>query len=157
MAVILNPTNAGDRHELQETQDAAGPLGLQILPMEVSDENTLQKRFAMLSSERAQALLILTDSIFASMRDRIVSLATASRLPAMYFNTVCRRWRSRKLWTDPWRHIPSRRNVCGENPQGRQTRRPSHRAAYKVRAGLKSENRQADRPDNSTERAGAGG
>jgi putative tryptophan/tyrosine transport system substrate-binding protein len=87
VSVILNPTNLIHRLELQETQDAAKALRLQIQPiMEVTDLNTLREGFVGLSRARARALLPLTDPIFGSMRDHIVSLAKTSRLPAMYFD-----------------------------------------------------------------------
>jgi putative ABC transport system substrate-binding protein len=89
VAVILNPTNLIHRHELQETQDAAKALGLQIQPVvELSDLNTLREGFAALSRARARALLPLSDPIFGSMRDQIVSLAQTNRLPAMYFDAA---------------------------------------------------------------------
>jgi ABC-type uncharacterized transport system substrate-binding protein len=87
VAVILNPTNLIHRHELQETQDAAKVLGLQIDPVvEVRDSNSLEEGFVAISRARARALLPLTDPIFGSMRDHIVSLAQSNRLPAMYFD-----------------------------------------------------------------------
>ena len=86
VAVILNPTNPVYRTELQETQDAARALGLQIQPIvEVTDLNTLQEGFTVLNRDRVRAFLVLTDAIFYSMRGRIVEYATKSRLPAMYF------------------------------------------------------------------------
>ncbi len=45
----------------------------------------------------------------------------------------------------------------GQNPEGSQARRSARGAADEVRAGDQSQNREADRPDDSAERAGAGG
>jgi putative ABC transport system substrate-binding protein len=85
VAAMLNPTNPVYRAELQETQDAARVLGVQIQSIEVSDLNTLQDGFTALSRDRVGALLVLTDAIFYSMRGRIVEYAAKSRLPAMYW------------------------------------------------------------------------
>jgi len=86
VAAMLNPTNPVYRPELQETNDAARSLGLQIQPVvEVSDLNTLQEGFTTLSRSRVQALLLLTDTIFYSMRGRILEYGVKSRLPAMYW------------------------------------------------------------------------
>ena len=40
--------------------------------------------FALLAQERANALLISPDPLFASLRDRVVALATLHALPTMY-------------------------------------------------------------------------
>jgi putative ABC transport system substrate-binding protein len=88
VAAILNPTNPVYRLELQETQDAARSLGLQLQPIvEVSDLKTLQEGFTTLSRNRVGGLLLFTDTILYSMRGRIVSLAAKNRLPGMYFQS----------------------------------------------------------------------
>ena len=85
VAAMLNPTNPTYRPELQETQDAARTLGVQIQTIEVSDSNTLQEGFAAMTRDRARALVVFTDAIFYSMRGRIVEHAAKSRLPTMYW------------------------------------------------------------------------
>ena len=87
VAAMLNPTNPTYRPELQETQDGARTLGVQIQVVEVSDANTLQEGFAAMSRHRARALIVFTDAIFYSMRSRILEHAAKSRLPAMYFGS----------------------------------------------------------------------
>jgi putative ABC transport system substrate-binding protein len=85
VGAMLNPTNPTYRPELQDTQDAARSLGVQIQPIEVSDLNTLQAGFTTLSRDRLRALLVFTDAILYSMRGRIAEYAAKSRLPAMYW------------------------------------------------------------------------
>jgi putative tryptophan/tyrosine transport system substrate-binding protein len=86
VAAFLNPTNPVYRTELQETEDAAKFLGLQLQPIvEVSDFKTLQEGFATMSRDHARAFLLFTDVIFYSMRSRIVEHAAKSRLPGMYW------------------------------------------------------------------------
>jgi putative ABC transport system substrate-binding protein len=88
VAAMLNPTNPVHRPELQETHDAARSLGLQIQPIvEVSDLNSLQEGFTILSRDRARALILLTDAIFYSMRGRILEYAAKSRMPVMYWGS----------------------------------------------------------------------
>ncbi len=55
------------------------------------------------------------------------------------------------------RLVPARRHLRGQNPKRRQARRSADRAADEVRAGDQSENSEADRPDDSAERAGESG
>ena len=53
--------------------------------------------------------------------------------------------------------VPARRYLRGQNSERRQARRSSGRAADEVRVGDQSESGEADRSDDSAERAGAGG
>jgi ABC-type uncharacterized transport system substrate-binding protein len=85
VAVMLNTGNPQSKFELKEMETAARVLGLQIQPIEISPERTLEDGFAAASKTPAQSLIVLTDPIFFSQRERIVDLATRSRLPAMYF------------------------------------------------------------------------
>ena len=85
VAVMLNTRNPQSQFELNEMQAAARAMGLQLHPVQVSPEDTLEQAFAAMSTASVRALVILTDPIFFSQRKSIVDLATRSRLPAMYF------------------------------------------------------------------------
>ena len=85
VAVMLNTRNPQSQFELNEMQAAARAMGLQLHPVQVSPEDTLEQAFAAMGTASVRALVILTDPIFFSQRKRIVDLATRSRLPAMYF------------------------------------------------------------------------
>jgi putative ABC transport system substrate-binding protein len=85
VAVMLNTRNPQSQFELKEMQAAARAMGLQLQPIQISPEDTLEDAFAVMSRASARALVILTDPVFFSQRKRIVDLAARSRLPAMYF------------------------------------------------------------------------
>jgi putative ABC transport system substrate-binding protein len=85
VAVMLNPRNPQSQFELKEMETAARVLGLQIHPIEISPERPLEDGFAAMSQALARSLIVLTDPIFFSRRERIVELAASNRLPAMYF------------------------------------------------------------------------
>jgi putative ABC transport system substrate-binding protein len=85
VAVMLNTKNPQSQFELKEMEAAAQAMGLQLHPVQVSSQDTLEEAFAAMSRASARALIILTDPIFFSQRRRIVDLASRSRLPAMYF------------------------------------------------------------------------
>ena len=53
--------------------------------------------------------------------------------------------------------IPPRRNIRGQDSEGRQARRSAGRAAEEVRVHHQSESGEADRPDDSAECAGKSG
>jgi putative ABC transport system substrate-binding protein len=85
VAVMLNAKNPQSQFELKEMETAARVLGLQIHPIGISPERTLEEAFAAMSKAFTRSLIILTDAIFFSQRERIVDLAARNRLPAMYF------------------------------------------------------------------------
>ena len=61
------------------------------------------------------------------------------------------------LRREPYRLVPARRHVRGQDSQRRQARRSPGGAAEEVRVRDQSESGEADRPDDSAERAGEGG
>ncbi len=85
VAVLRNPDSAGDSEALwRETQRAARSLGVQLRVEEARDLNELTQAFAAMASARTDALLVLPDPMFTTLRGRIADLAAKSRLPAMY-------------------------------------------------------------------------
>jgi ABC-type uncharacterized transport system substrate-binding protein len=85
VAVMLNAKNPQSQFELKEMETAARVLGLQIHQIGISSERTLEEGFAAMSKAYTRSLIILTDPIFFSQRERIIDLAARNRLPAMYF------------------------------------------------------------------------
>jgi ABC-type uncharacterized transport system substrate-binding protein len=85
IAVLLNPKNPQQKIEMKEMQTAAQAMGLQLHLAEVSTEDGLEDAFVAMNKAAAQALILLTDSIFFSQRKRTVDLASKYKLPAMYF------------------------------------------------------------------------
>jgi putative tryptophan/tyrosine transport system substrate-binding protein len=86
VGVILNPANPQQKIELKEMEVAARTLGVQIRPIQISDESSLQNSFESISRDRSvQAVIGLTDAALYNQRKQIVALAAAHQLPAMYF------------------------------------------------------------------------
>ena len=84
VAVLSNPANAYHRLAIREVNVAARSLGLQLQLLEARGSNEFDGAFAAMAKERAEALLVLSDSIFNSHRTRLADLAARSRLPAAY-------------------------------------------------------------------------
>jgi putative ABC transport system substrate-binding protein len=84
VVVMLNPTNPNTGVELEAARAAAGSLGMELLPLEVSDPGTLEAAFSTMALHRSQAFTVLTDPMLYSQRDRIVQLVMKSGLRAMY-------------------------------------------------------------------------
>jgi len=85
VAVLWNPANAvWQAQMLRQTENAARALGLQRQLLEVRGPDELEGAFAAMTRERANALLVQVDVIFALHAQRIADLAAKHRMPAMY-------------------------------------------------------------------------
>jgi putative ABC transport system substrate-binding protein len=85
VAVLWNPANpVWQAAALRETEVAARALGLQLQLLEARGPDELEGAFAAMTRERASALLVQVDVIFALHARRIADLAAKRRVPAMY-------------------------------------------------------------------------
>lgn len=57
------PDFAPNLERLKSTRDAAGPLGLTLVPAEARGLDALEQAFATMIGERAQALTVLSDDV----------------------------------------------------------------------------------------------
>jgi ABC-type uncharacterized transport system substrate-binding protein len=87
VAVLWNPTNPGNTHQLRAAEVAAAALGMRLLPTEARGGDEIDRAFVA-TRERAGALLVLMDAIFVDRRRRIAELAAKSRLPSVYGYSV---------------------------------------------------------------------
>jgi putative tryptophan/tyrosine transport system substrate-binding protein len=85
VAVLWNPANAvWQAQMLRQTENAARALRLQRQLLEARGPDELEGAFAAMTRERASALLVQVDVIFALHARRIADLAAKHRVPAMY-------------------------------------------------------------------------
>jgi putative ABC transport system substrate-binding protein len=84
IGVLINPTNPAAESRSKDLQMAARTLERNIHILNASSENDLEPAFATLTQQRADALLVSTDSFFTSQRDRLVALAARHALPTIY-------------------------------------------------------------------------
>jgi putative ABC transport system substrate-binding protein len=84
VAVLLNPANV--YINLQEVQEAARVIGLQINVLNASTSREIDAAFATLARERPDALFVSPDAFFTSRRVQITTLAARGRIPATYPN-----------------------------------------------------------------------
>ena len=83
VAVLENPANPGTAPQLRAAKGAAQMLGLRLQLVEARDPSAIDRAFAAMTRERAEAVLVLVDAMFGAQRERIASLAAKSRLPAV--------------------------------------------------------------------------
>jgi putative ABC transport system substrate-binding protein len=87
VAVFWNPANPANASVWKETQAAARALGLQLQSQEVRGPQDLEGAFALTAKTRADALLVLSDSLINMHRQQIVEFVTQKRLPSVFAST----------------------------------------------------------------------
>jgi putative ABC transport system substrate-binding protein len=83
VAVLWNSANPGNKSCLTEIQTAADAMGLQLKSLEVSDAKTLDRAFAVMTTESPDALAICWDSVTLEYAKAIASFALKRRLPTV--------------------------------------------------------------------------
>jgi putative ABC transport system substrate-binding protein len=84
VAVLQNPTNPVHLSSLKATEEAAQVIGLHVQTLEVRDPSEFSSAFVAMTSERADALVVLGDPLFLSHRREIAALAVMNRLPTVH-------------------------------------------------------------------------
>ena len=85
VAVLWNLANAAHKQALKESEFAAKALELRLQAVDAQDPSEFGRAFSAMSSERAQALMLLADSMFSAYREAIIKLAARGRLPAIFW------------------------------------------------------------------------
>jgi putative tryptophan/tyrosine transport system substrate-binding protein len=84
VAVLSNPLQPAQPGLLSHAQTAATALGVKLVSVPVQDANGLDGAFAAMAADGVRGLIVFTDPLTLRYRARIVELAAAHRLPAMY-------------------------------------------------------------------------
>src|SRR4030095_16116704 len=84
VALLGNPANPGTVPMVRRAQDAARASGVRLQPLEAPSPREIDRAFAAMTRERAGALIVLLDAMFADHQARIADLAARHRLPAVY-------------------------------------------------------------------------
>jgi putative ABC transport system substrate-binding protein len=85
VAVLMNPANPSHPTLFTSMKAAASTKGIQVLPMEASTADEIDRAFVTISRERPEALLVMADSFFTAPNrySQIATLANAQRLPSI--------------------------------------------------------------------------
>jgi putative ABC transport system substrate-binding protein len=70
--------------QLRDLRESARMLGLQIIVLNASTDIEIDRSFATLTQQRADALIIAADPFFTTRRKSIVALAGRHVVPTMY-------------------------------------------------------------------------
>jgi putative ABC transport system substrate-binding protein len=75
VALFGNPANPNDAPQVRHAQDAARVLGIRLQLREARDLNEIGRALAAITSERAGAIVALTDTVLFDRRTRIAEEA----------------------------------------------------------------------------------
>jgi putative ABC transport system substrate-binding protein len=85
IVVLVNPANASIAEStLQDVQQAAAAIGLQIQSLNATTTGEIDSAFAILSRERPDALFVAGDAFFLDRRVQFATLTARDRIPAAY-------------------------------------------------------------------------
>jgi putative tryptophan/tyrosine transport system substrate-binding protein len=84
IALLVNPNSTGTERMIKDVQEAARAKGVQLQILKAGTESEIDAAFAALDQQRAGALLLGSDTFFASRRDQLVALASRHAVPAIY-------------------------------------------------------------------------
>ncbi len=84
IAILVNPGDPAHAPYLQVARQAARTLRVELLSVEAGSPDDIDGAFAIVTRERAEALVVLSDAMFFSEMSRIVELAASHKLPAIY-------------------------------------------------------------------------
>jgi putative ABC transport system substrate-binding protein len=84
VALLVNPAGPIAASTLQQVQEAARVLGLQIQTVNASTIGEIDAAFAILKRERPDALLIDSDATFGAYREQLVNLSVRDKIPTAF-------------------------------------------------------------------------
>jgi putative ABC transport system substrate-binding protein len=82
---LINPENPSSESQTRDVQAAARAFGIELLILHAGSERNIESAFASFVQQRANAVIVGSDSLFVSRRDQLVGLATRHAIPAIYF------------------------------------------------------------------------
>ena len=84
VAVLGSSTNPGHAQVLKETELAAGASKVKLEYLDILGPKDIETAFRAAGKGRADAVLMLSSSVFTSQRTQVIELAVKSRLPVSY-------------------------------------------------------------------------
>jgi putative ABC transport system substrate-binding protein len=83
VAVLVQPGNPAHPHRVVRIMSAAQKVGIQVVLAEAATAPEIEREFAMMTKERANAAIILADGFFLQESHSIAALALKYRLPSI--------------------------------------------------------------------------
>jgi putative ABC transport system substrate-binding protein len=87
VAVLLDPKNPATRLELKSLEEANQRVGLKLLALKVETPEQIERAFAAMVKQRAQGVIVTSNSFFTQQRYQIAGLALKHRIPSLCGNS----------------------------------------------------------------------
>jgi putative ABC transport system substrate-binding protein len=84
VAYLTNPANPSVKLEVKAVQQAAKTFGLDVLIIDASTDQEIERAFARLTEQHIGAVIVAGEPFFDSRRAAIVELAAKTAIPASY-------------------------------------------------------------------------
>ena len=158
VAVFRDLTNVTEGIGVDEIEPTARVLKIQTQRFELAKVEDFDSQFQAIMKWRPGGLMIGGGPLMNGHRKRIVEFAAKNKLPAMYNRDEFVEAGGLVSYATSFIDLSRRAATYVDKIlKGNQARRLSGRAAEEVRVHHQSESSEADRPDDSAERAGESG
>jgi putative ABC transport system substrate-binding protein len=84
IAALVNPNSKTAQRQIQQVQDAARGMGIQVKILKAGIDFDLDTAFVDLASEHVAGLLVGADLFFDTWRERLIALAARYAIPTVY-------------------------------------------------------------------------
>jgi putative tryptophan/tyrosine transport system substrate-binding protein len=84
IGLLVNPNNPATEQQTRDAQAAASALGLKLSVLHAITASGFDQAFALLVQQRADALMVGADPLFASRQEELVALAARHHVPTIY-------------------------------------------------------------------------
>jgi putative tryptophan/tyrosine transport system substrate-binding protein len=147
IAVLVNRNYLDSEAQLNDVQEAARTLGLQILPLKIGSERDFETAFMTLISQGAGALLVVGGAFFTSHRVQLAILAARHTVPAIYpLREFATAGGLIELCSQSCRRVSPSRRIRRPNSQRRKAGRLASHAAHRVSICHQSQDCEDARP-----------
>lgn len=82
---LVNPDNPNASQQIENLQEAAQVLGLELQPLRAASERNLEEAFNTAAGRSVGAILVGADPYFGTHVDQVVELAARHRIPTVYY------------------------------------------------------------------------
>jgi putative ABC transport system substrate-binding protein len=84
LAVLYNPVNSSHAGSLETIEATARQAGITLRLAEVRNPTEIETAFEAIAAERIGAIIVLSDAMLLSRRQRLAELALKARLPSIF-------------------------------------------------------------------------
>ena len=84
VAILLNPGSESYTPIFKGISEAAGQAGINVIRFEAEDSASIDRAFAAMSRQNAQAVIVAFDAVYVLQRHHIAAQALKYRLPSMF-------------------------------------------------------------------------